>query len=144
MTAQEVIAKIRDEVKRIQDDVVSNTSYIKNDLRRFLSKLSEEIGQEETVYQMNGLMQQYIKEGETDTEQERRFRAYQAFWNAMDGEEEPVTKCNELKGLDEELFAWRHEHFDGDRDGNFSGEYLTRESQLDIARHFYELGRNEK
>lgn len=46
--------------------------------------------------------------------------------------------------LEEEADKWRHHHFAGQRDGWYSGEYLTRESQLDIARHFYELGLNTR
>ena len=46
--------------------------------------------------------------------------------------------------LEKELEHWRHEHFSGKRDGDYNGEYLERESQLDIARHFYELGKNSK
>lgn len=38
------------------------------------------------------------------------------------------------EGLEEELDKWRHVHFNGARDG-FSGEYLKRTSQLDLARH---------
>lgn len=41
--------------------------------------------------------------------------------------------------LEKELEDWRHKHFKGKRDGDYSGEYLERESQLSIARHFYEL-----
>ena len=41
--------------------------------------------------------------------------------------------------LEKELESWRHEHFQGKRDGDYSGEYLERESQLSIARHFYSL-----
>ena len=46
--------------------------------------------------------------------------------------------------LEKELEQWRHEHFKGKRDEYYSGEYLERESQLDIARHFYELGLNAR
>lgn len=46
--------------------------------------------------------------------------------------------------LEKELDQWRHEHFAGERDGHYSGEYLERSSQLDIARHFYNLGRNAR
>ena len=46
--------------------------------------------------------------------------------------------------LEKELGRWRHKHFKGKRDGDYSGEYLERESQLDLARHFYELGLNAK
>ena len=38
-----------------------------------------------------------------------------------------------------ELNSWRHTHFDGKRDGRLSGEYLERESQLELAQHFYNL-----
>lgn len=41
--------------------------------------------------------------------------------------------------LQKELDQWRHKHFKGKRDNVNSGEYLERESQLDISRHFYNL-----
>lgn len=44
------------------------------------------------------------------------------------------------KSLEEELNKWRHIHFDGERDGDFSGEWLMRKTQLKFAQHFYELG----
>ena len=40
--------------------------------------------------------------------------------------------------LEEEVNNWRHNHFHGRRDKDASGEYLERESQLDLARHFAE------
>lgn len=57
-------------------------------------------------------------------------------------QEEPV----ELKDVDfeKELEQWRHEHFSGKRDGHYSGEYLERSSQLDLARHFYNLRLNAR
>lgn len=42
--------------------------------------------------------------------------------------------------LEKELQSWRHNHFHGKRDREANGEYLERVSQLDIAKHFYELG----
>lgn len=42
--------------------------------------------------------------------------------------------------LKKELDKWRYEHFKGKRDGNYNGEYLERESQLDLACHFAEWG----
>ena len=42
--------------------------------------------------------------------------------------------------LEKELENWRYNHFHGRRDKEASGEYLERVSQLDIAKHFYELG----
>ena len=55
-----------------------------------------------------------------------------------------LALINELKqeqpevDLEKELEKWRHDHFKGERDGDYYGEYLERESQLDLARHFYE------
>jgi len=45
-----------------------------------------------------------------------------------------------IEGLEEELDKWRHEHFHGKRDDHFSGEYLERTSQLELARHFAQWG----
>ena len=42
--------------------------------------------------------------------------------------------------LEAELNTWRHNHFHGRRDKEASGEYLERVSQLDLAKHFFELG----
>lgn len=46
--------------------------------------------------------------------------------------------------LEGELNDWRHEHFHGKRDQNAAGEYLKRVSQLDLAKHFFELGLKAK
>lgn len=42
--------------------------------------------------------------------------------------------------LEKECDNWRHNHFHGRRDKEASGEYLERVSQLELAKHFYELG----
>jgi len=42
--------------------------------------------------------------------------------------------------LEKELETWRHNHFHGRRDKEASGEYLERVSQLNLAKHFFELG----
>ena len=48
--------------------------------------------------------------------------------------EEPASE-----DFEEEMIKWHKQHFNGDRDWDkTSGEYLTRKSQLDIARHFAE------
>ena len=39
---------------------------------------------EEIVYRLNGLMQEYIKEGKDEAEKEHRFKCYQLFWNALE------------------------------------------------------------
>ena len=48
----------------------------------------------------------------------------------------------EVKEIDlkKELETWRHNHFHGRRDKETSGEYLERISQLNLAKHFFELG----
>lgn len=52
------------------------------------------------------------------------------------------TKTLEVKEVDleKELDTWRHNHFHGRRDKDASGEYLERSSQLELAKHFFELG----
>ena len=45
--------------------------------------------------------------------------------------------------LEKEVDRWRHEHFHGKRDEYFSGEYLERESQMDLALHFVEWQRKQ-
>ena len=42
--------------------------------------------------------------------------------------------------LEKELNDWRHNHFHGRRDKHASGEWLKRISQLELAKHFFELG----
>ena len=39
--------------------------------------------QEELVYRMNGLMQEYVKSGKDEEEQEHRLKCYQLFWDAL-------------------------------------------------------------
>lgn len=53
-----------------------------------------------------------------------------------------TLEVKEVEGIDleKELDMWRHNHFHGKRDKDASGEYLKRGSQLDIAKHFFELG----
>ena len=46
--------------------------------------------------------------------------------------------------LEEEMKAWRHNHFHGKRDKEAVGEYLERVSQLDLAKHFFKLGLKSK
>lgn len=40
--------------------------------------------EEPVVYRLNGLMQDYIKEGKDDEEKEHRFKCYQLFWDALE------------------------------------------------------------
>ena len=45
-----------------------------------------------------------------------------------------------VKTIEKELVSWRHDHFKGMRDGDHSGEYLERGSQIELANYFYDLG----
>ena len=53
----------------------------------------------------------------------------------------PHINTIEVKEMDleKELNEWRNTHFHKNRNGA-SGEYLTHESQLDVASHFFKLG----
>ena len=62
--------------------------------------------QEELVYRMNGLMQEYIKEGEDDAEKEHRLKCYQLFWDALEDadffeqkKQKPSINIDQLKSL---------------------------------------------
>lgn len=46
--------------------------------------------------------------------------------------------------IEEELAKWRHKHFKGMRDREVIGDWLMRESQLDMAEYFYQLGLNSQ
>ena len=49
----------------------------------FIEKQKEQ-PQEELVYRLNGLMQEYIKEGKDEAEKEHRFKCYHLFWDALE------------------------------------------------------------
>ena len=49
----------------------------------YLDKQKEQ-PKEELVYRLNGLMQEYIKEGKDDMEKEHRFKCYQLFWDSLE------------------------------------------------------------
>ena len=52
---------------------------------QMLSYLEKQKGdKEELVYRLNGLMQDYIKEGKDDEEKEHRLKCYQLFWDALE------------------------------------------------------------
>ena len=57
-----------------------------------------------------------------------------------------ITTHFEVKEVDlkAELNTWRHNHFHGGRDFEASGEYLERITQLELAKHFLELGLNSQ
>ena len=91
-------------------------------------------------------MEKYISKAAVVAEIERRIKIHHDYghYNA----EQEFTKVLsfldtiEVKDVDleKELDTWRHNHFHGRRDKEASGEYLERVSQLDLAKHFFELG----
>ena len=64
---------------------------------------------------------------------------YSGFHLAKDPRYKENLEMKEVD-LEKELESWRHNHFHGRRDKEASGEYLERVSQLELAKHFYELG----
>lgn len=52
----------------------------------YLEKQKEQ-PKEELVYRLNGLMQDYIKEGKDEEEREHRLKCYQLFWDALEDTE---------------------------------------------------------
>ena len=75
----------------------------------------------------------------SSTEAKYRYESYKELSEWLDGLE--VEEVD----LEEEMNKWRQKHFEGiDYILDGSGEWLERTSQLDIARHFYELGLKTK
>lgn len=59
-----------------------DTVNTKSAILAWLEKQKEQ--KEELVYRLNGLMQDYIKEGKSVEEKEHRFKCYQLFWDALE------------------------------------------------------------
>lgn len=57
--------------------------YVLTKVKNWLEKQKEQ-PKEELVYRLNGLMQDYIKEGKDDEEKEHRLKCYQLFWDALE------------------------------------------------------------
>ena len=94
-------------------------------------------------------MEQYIKKSALVTEIEKRKgmcdNHYGDYWNGCYNTFTDILSFIdplEVKEVDleVELNNWRHNHFHGRRDKDANGEYLERISQLELAKHFYELG----
>ena len=58
---------------------------------------------EELVYRLNGLMQEYIKEGKDDEEKEHRLKCYQLFLDALEDTEFFKRKKAEKNALEKEI-----------------------------------------
>lgn len=76
-------------IKRISESERTSWAIRKDDAEMcdaFLSYLEKQKEQpkEELVYRLNGLMQEYIKEGKDEAEKEHRFKCYQLFWDSLE------------------------------------------------------------
>ena len=97
-------------------------------------------------------MEQYIPKAAVVAEIKERIETYnKGYANGDDRRADALEvllhdintlEVKEVEGIDleKEVDTWRHNHFHGRRDKNAAGEYLERSSQLDIAKHFFELG----
>ena len=97
-------------------------------------------------------MEQYIKKSALVAEIERRISEYENCGITNTAINAKIIalqglliyiKAFEVKEVDleKELIEWHKKHFK--KDGTFigmSGFYLTNNSQMDIAKHFFELG----
>lgn len=69
---------------------------------------------DELVYRLNGLMQDYIKEGKDDDEKEHRLKCYQLFWDALEDanffeqkEQNPAWSEEDKRAIDRACVALR-------------------------------------
>lgn len=111
MTNAELIQKIRAEIERRIEE------------SRTRQKNLEVVGQRDA-----NIVEEHIR---------ATLKALLSFLSTLEESEKPM---NQEGGVEEELDKWRHEHFHGKRDDHFSGEYLERTSQLELARHFAQWG----
>ena len=98
------------------------------DVLAYLEKQKER-PKEELVYRLNGLMQDYIKEGKDDEEKEHRFKCYHLFWDALEDtnffeqKEQKPTPDWMPKFLDE-LRSMKN-YFDWDEHRDIEGQILA-------------------
>ena len=109
---KEIISFLQDDIDRINcrvsgdyddrdEDDIEHQNWCKKAIA-YLEKQREQ-PQEELVYRMNGLMQEYIKEGEDDAEKEHRLKCYQLFWNALEDADFFVQKEQKPTASREEI-----------------------------------------
>lgn len=87
------------------DDALGKMSGILQDI--YSGEKQKEQPKEELIYRLNGLMQEYIKEGKDEAEKEHRFKCYQLFWDALKDtsyfeqkEQKPVVTHGETYHVD--------------------------------------------
>lgn len=112
----------------------------KKDVIAWLERQKEQ-PKEELVYRMNGLMQEYIKEGEDDAEKEHRLKCYQLFWDALEDAdffEQKEQKSITINQDEKEFLADEITAFLCNYDKEFDGEDPV---PSEVAEHFYLLGK---
>ena len=92
---EEVLPELNEsEDERIREELIETINCMKEDhqvflseqqIERYLAWLEKQKEQkDELVYRLNGLMQDYIKEGKDEEEKEHRLKCYQLFWDALE------------------------------------------------------------
>lgn len=97
--------------------------------------MTKYIDKSAVVAELNRFIAELVEKGEDTMFEQGRISAFEDVKVFINNTLE--VKDVDLEG---ELNNWRHNHFHGKRDQNAAGEYLKRNSQLDIAKHFFELG----
>lgn len=118
------------EEERVRKDIVGLIKFALNDgsavspgshttkeeALAYLEKQKEQ-PQENLVYRMNGLMQEYIEEGKDEAEKEHRLKCYQLFWDALEDAnffEQKEQKPAEWSEEDDLTIADLINYFEGD------------------------------
>lgn len=140
--------KLKAEIERRINDLTSGSDYsARCELREILTFI-DSLQQEQPEPPQIEIADYYYHKGVYEGLSRGRADALKILDEFMKVNANPVIviKQQEQQEVDfeEELENWRHDHFKGKRDGDYNGEYLERESQLDLARHFYELGLKAK
>lgn len=96
LTAESIFPELREsENERMRKAALEGIEYLERklgwdaigdidilDVKEYLEKQKEQ--KEELVYRLNGLMQEYIKDGKDENEKEYRLKCYQLFWDALE------------------------------------------------------------
>jgi len=87
---------------------------VRNKMLVYLERQKEQ--KEELVYRLNGLMQDYIKEGKDDEEKEHRLKCYQLFWDALEDtnffeqkEQKPILFIPKFR-VGDKVISTKNEH----------------------------------
>lgn len=141
MTQEELLKAIRTEIERLYNLIPADYSiradFAKNAFVALLSYL-DTLQEQDRPEPYNPVYDEaYLNEKITKASTTWKGVDVDKYMNEVSGREQEVD-------LEKELDAWRHEHFRGRRDNKFSGEYLERKSQLELVRHFFNLGLNTR